>query len=42
MRALAVFGIIFGLLFVLFAWWVDRHRTEHGAGSTEQGARSTE
>ena len=26
MRALAVFGIIFAWVFVLFAWWVDRHR----------------
>ena len=26
MRALATFGIIFGWLFVLLAWWVDRHR----------------
>jgi len=24
--ALAVGGIIFGWVFVLFAWWVDRHR----------------
>jgi membrane-bound metal-dependent hydrolase YbcI (DUF457 family) len=26
MRALAIGGIIFGWLFVLLAWWVDRHR----------------
>lgn len=26
MRALAIGGIIFGWIFVLFAWWVDRHR----------------
>ena len=26
MRALAIFGIIFAWLFVIFAWWVDRHR----------------
>ena len=26
MKALAIFGIIFAWLFVLFAWWVDRHR----------------
>jgi membrane-bound metal-dependent hydrolase YbcI (DUF457 family) len=26
MRALAIGGIIFGWVFVLFAWWVDRHR----------------
>jgi len=26
MKAIAVFGIVFGWLFVLFAWWVDRHR----------------
>ena len=26
MKAIAVFGIAFGWLFVLFAWWVDRHR----------------
>jgi len=26
MRAVAVFGIIFEGLFVLLAWWVDRHR----------------
>jgi hypothetical protein len=26
MTALAIFGIIFAWLFVLFAWWVDRHR----------------
>jgi membrane-bound metal-dependent hydrolase YbcI (DUF457 family) len=25
-RALAIGGIIFGWVFVLFAWWVDRHR----------------
>ena len=25
-NALAIGGIIFGWLFVLFAWWVDRHR----------------
>jgi len=25
MRALAIFGIIFAWVFVLFAWWVDRH-----------------
>ncbi|HEY7193102.1 MAG TPA: metal-dependent hydrolase [Gemmatimonadales bacterium] len=26
MNALAIGGIIFGWVFVLFAWWVDRHR----------------
>jgi hypothetical protein len=26
MTAIAIFGIVFGWLFVLFAWWVDRHR----------------
>lgn len=26
MRALAIGGIIFGWMFVLLAWWVDRHR----------------
>jgi len=26
MRAMAVFGIIFEWLFVLMAWWADRHR----------------
>jgi LexA-binding, inner membrane-associated putative hydrolase len=26
LKALAVGGIIFGWVFVLFAWWVDRHR----------------
>ena len=26
MRAMAIFGIIFEWLFVLLAWWVDRHR----------------
>ncbi|MGE5802327.1 MAG: metal-dependent hydrolase [Gemmatimonadota bacterium] len=26
MKALAIFGIFFGWVFVLFAWWVDRHR----------------
>jgi membrane-bound metal-dependent hydrolase YbcI (DUF457 family) len=25
-KALAIGGIIFGWVFVLFAWWVDRHR----------------
>jgi hypothetical protein len=30
MRALAVFGIIFEGLFVLIAWWVDRHRGPRG------------
>lgn len=28
MRALAIGGIIFGWLFVLVAWWVDRHRDQ--------------
>jgi len=26
MRALAIGGIVFGWVFVLLAWWVDRHR----------------
>jgi membrane-bound metal-dependent hydrolase YbcI (DUF457 family) len=26
MTAIAFFGIVFGWLFVLFGWWVDRHR----------------
>ena len=26
MTALAIFAIVFGWLFVLFGWWVDRHR----------------
>ena len=26
MTALATFAIIFGWLFVLFGWWVDKHR----------------
>lgn len=26
MTAVAVFAIVFGWLFVLFGWWVDRHR----------------
>jgi hypothetical protein len=26
MKAIAVFGIVFGWLFVLSGWWVDRHR----------------
>jgi uncharacterized membrane protein YsdA (DUF1294 family) len=31
---LAIGGIIFGWVFVLLAWWVDRHRTEQGARSS--------
>ncbi len=30
MTAIAVFGIVFGWLFVLFGWWVDRHRDAVG------------
>ncbi len=26
MKGMAVFGIVFGWLFVLVAWWIDRHR----------------
>jgi hypothetical protein len=26
MRALAIGGIVFAWVFVVFAWWVDRHR----------------
>ena len=26
MKAVGIFGIVFGWLFVLLAWWVDRHR----------------
>jgi hypothetical protein len=29
MTALAIFAIVFGWLFVLFGWWVDRHRDAH-------------
>jgi hypothetical protein len=28
MTAIALFGIVFGWLFVLFGWWVDRHRQD--------------
>jgi membrane-bound metal-dependent hydrolase YbcI (DUF457 family) len=31
MTAIAIFGIAFGWLFVLVAWWVDRHRDTVGA-----------
>jgi len=31
-KALAIGGIIFGWIFVLFAWWVDRHREAIPAG----------
>jgi len=33
MTALATFAIIFGWLFVLFGWWVDRHRDGVGVMS---------
>ena len=32
MRAVAIFGIIFAWLYVLLAWWVDRHREPKPAG----------
>lgn len=32
MRALAIGGIIFGWVFVLVAWWVDRHREPVATG----------
>jgi membrane-bound metal-dependent hydrolase YbcI (DUF457 family) len=35
MKALAIFGIIFAWLFVLFAWWVDRHREPITSGRPE-------
>ena len=39
MTAIAVFGIVFGWLFVLFGWWVDRHREPRGMapGMTHPG-----
>jgi hypothetical protein len=30
MTAIAIFGIVFGWLFVLVGWWVDRHREPRG------------
>lgn len=35
MKALAIFGIIFAWVFVLFAWWVDRHRESITSGRPE-------
>lgn len=30
MTAVGIFGIVFGWLFVLFGWWVDKHREPRG------------
>lgn len=35
MKALAIGGIIFGWVYVVFAWWIDRHREPTPSGRPE-------
>ena len=35
MKALAIGGIIFGWVYVVFAWWIDRHREPSPLGRPE-------